>query len=78
MLNHAWQKWDRVNGGWVADDETATDKFMEDTIIVDGVVRWNSNRSVPPTDCMEQWNRIGLPFDFEKSEATRKAELSAS
>jgi hypothetical protein len=45
--------------------------------VVDGVVRWNSNGSVPPADCRAKLQAEGVRFDEAKSAAADKADLEA-
>ena len=76
MLNRpSWTKWCKETEGWVADNETAAEKF-EDAYVLEGVVRWLSNNSVPPVDCMEQWQSIGMDFDFDASMEVRKLNMA--
>ena len=72
---YAFDKFDPVTKRWVADDETARKRFSDATVTA-GVVRWNSNNSVPPQDVLEQWASLGLPFDLKKSVAARDADLT--
>lgn len=44
--------------------------------MVDGVVRWESNKRVPPIDIMELWNFLNFDFDFIKSQQVSKQESS--
>lgn len=39
------------------------DKLRTDATITDGVIRWNSNQQVPPSDCVALAAHIGLPVD---------------
>lgn len=43
------------------------DDFINKTIVTDGVVRWNSNNSVPPTEILDLWQYAKLDFDYDKS-----------
>lgn len=52
-------------------------KFTTDTTVTDGVVRWNTNKQVPPTDILDYWRWLGKPFDHAKSVAAREADLDA-
>lgn len=45
--------------------------------VVEGVVRWKSNGSVPPADCREKLLAEGVRFDEAKSAAADKADLDA-
>lgn len=48
------------------------DKFEEDTNIdKNGVVRWKTNNSVPPSDILELWKITGKPFNYELSLAAK-------
>lgn len=44
------------------------------TVDAAGVVRWDSNGSVPPLDILEDWAELGLPFDLEASKAADAVE----
>jgi len=51
---------------WKCDAEKKIDK-INDATIVDGVVRWKSNNSVPPKDLLTLWYMAGKEFDFDKT-----------
>lgn len=51
-------------------------KFETDATVTDGVVRWNSNKSVPPQDILDFWKFLGKPFDYAKSSKVREDETS--
>ena len=52
-------------------------KFETDATVTDGVVRWDSNNRVPPSDILELWRHVGKVFDFDKSYATQQADQDA-
>ena len=35
--------------------------------VEDGVVRWNSNGNIPPSDILEFWKFLGKDFDYDKT-----------
>ena len=37
-------------------------KFEGETTVIDGVVRWVSNGSVPPEDILELWSFVGFAY----------------
>lgn len=41
--------------------------LFEDVYVIDGIVRWKSNNSVPPTELLELWQYLNKDFSFEKS-----------
>lgn len=45
--------------------------------VVEGVVRWKVNGSVPPADCRERLRAEGVQFDEAKSAAADKADFEA-
>lgn len=45
------------------------------SVSADGVVRWNSNGSVPPQDILDFWAHLQKPFDLARSAAVRSEEL---
>lgn len=65
---------------WRRDEsERLITKFDTDaTVDSNGVVRWNSNNSVPPTDILELWQYVGKNFNFELSMKVRDEEITAS
>jgi hypothetical protein len=72
--------WREKQGLWghvITEVENLVEKFESDATVTDGVVRWNSNDSVPPLDILKLWQHVGKPFDFAKSDATRAAETAA-
>lgn len=52
-------------------------KLPVDATIRDGVIRWNSNDRVPPSEVVAVAVKIGLPVDEAKSTAARNAEQAA-
>lgn len=63
-MKHHWMKHFRQHDGqllWEPDNEKAMEEFAETFIDnADGTLRWKVNKSVPPADCVWQWERIGL------------------
>ena len=59
------------------DAERLTNQLRNEATITDGVIRWNSNKNVPPEDCVRLAAHIGLPIDIAKCDAARDAEVSA-
>lgn len=51
--------------------------FVDDATVTDGIVRWNSNNNVPPTDVLELWQFMGFNFDMEDSLVAQKADLQS-
>lgn len=45
--------------------------------IVDGVIRWRSNNSVPPADCVALALHIGQPVDVAACDRARDTETRA-
>lgn len=43
--------------------------------ITDGVIRWNSNNSVIPADCVALAVHLGLPVDVEACDRERSIDL---
>lgn len=83
MKHKAWMKQVRNPRNpetvlWIADNETAIARFHETYFDEDGALRWLSNDSVPPQDCLEQWHEIGLLSDeeFSHSDIIREHESS--
>lgn len=54
--------------------ERLRDEFTEGAYVKDGIVRWQSNNSVPPKDVLEFWSHIGKSFDLELSNLMRDRE----
>ncbi len=50
-------------------------KFIDDATVTDGIVRWNSNDNVPPTDVLNLWQFMGFNFDMDASLVAQKADL---
>jgi len=79
----AWTKFDKTllpdHSPWVADDEKAIEEFNENaTVDEHGIVRWESNGRIPPTDCLEQWGNLTLDFDYVGSVLAGKEETRAA
>ncbi|MEB8638244.1 hypothetical protein P4H32_31920 [Bacillus cereus] len=53
-------------------------KFETDAYVENGIVRWKSNNSVPPTDILEFWAYLKKPFDYQKSLEQRDIEVQES
>lgn len=52
-------------------------QFETDATVIDGIVRWNANATVPPKDVLLLWQHLGKPFSFEASLSTRQTETDA-
>lgn len=48
--------------------------FETKATVTDGIVRWNSNHSVPPRDILALWAHCEKPFDLTRSAAIGRAE----
>lgn len=59
------RKWERERA------ESTAKNLKEDATITDGVIRWNTNNSVPPADIVEFAAYLGMPVDVEKSKVAR-------
>jgi hypothetical protein len=55
-----------------------SNRFEVGAYVIDGVVRWKSNDSVPPQDILELWKYEGKDFDYVKSVEERQAEMRKS
>jgi hypothetical protein len=62
--------------GWVFDAEKSRASFEGAHVDANGVVRWNSNNSVPFDDMLEDWaSRLGITsFNMEASRAAREKD----
>lgn len=54
-----------------------SEKFKTDVYKEQGVLRWKSNRRVPPQDILEFWKHVGHRFDIAKTTAAGKREYRA-
>lgn len=54
------------------------EEFKTRATVRDGVVRWNSNNSVPPTEILNLWRHANHDFDYEKSMAAKDVDSSIS
>lgn len=52
-------------------------KFDTGATVVDGIVRWNSNNQVPPTDVLDLWKHVGKEFDYDRSIIAREKDMDA-
>uniref|UniRef100_UPI003F494BFA GNAT family N-acetyltransferase n=1 Tax=Cupriavidus taiwanensis TaxID=164546 RepID=UPI003F494BFA len=52
------------------------DGFESRARVEAGIVRWLSNRQVPPQPVLDLWKFAGKPFDIERSAKARDAEIS--
>lgn len=59
------------------DAERTADKLRKDATITNGVIRWNSNGSVPPEDCVALAAHIGLAVNVARCTAERNREIDA-
>lgn len=57
--------------------ERLASSFELNTFKVDGIIRWMSNRAVPPQDVLDFWKHIGKRFNMAKSIAAREKEQKA-
>jgi hypothetical protein len=57
------------------DAERTLNNFSESATVSGGVVRWNSNNRVPPSDCLQLWAFCNCKFDYLKSLEVGKREL---
>lgn len=75
---YAWQKWNKETDFWVQDKEKGRENFKKALVTSSGVVRWKSNGSVPPADCLGDWYDLGLLTDreLEASTVMREAETA--
>lgn len=55
--------------------ERLLNNFSESATVTDGVVRWDSNNRVPPSDCLQLWAFCNCKFDYLKSLETGKREM---
>ena len=58
-------------------ERLANDLRLNTDIDNDGVIRWLSNGSVPPEDCVALAVHIGLPVSVEACDEVREADLTA-
>lgn len=52
----------------------AFQQFYDNTVKLDGVVRWKSNGSVPPQEILEFWQHVRFRFNMAKSVAARNKD----
>lgn len=57
------------------DAEGMINKFDNESEVVDGIVRWKSNKSIPPVDILQIWAFCEKPFDYSASEIQRQVEV---
>lgn len=48
--------------------------FSEEASVIEGVVRWNSNGSIPPDEILEIWQNACLDFNIDASKEMRKID----
>ena len=48
--------------------------FDSETIVADGIVRWQSNNHVPPDEVLQVWIAAGKQFDLDGSVKQREAD----
>ncbi len=51
--------------------------YTKEATIIDGVIRWNSNDSVPPVEHVEAARQQGFPVNVAKCDAARDADVTA-
>ena len=54
--------------------ERLKDKIFNKTNIENGILRWNSNDQVPPTDVLAFADFLGVAFDLDLSIETKETE----
>jgi hypothetical protein len=76
-MSTTWER--RVDGKWVLDHDQVREGFKR-AEVVEGVLRWKSNGSVPPQDCLDAFVEAGLgsKFDMKVTSQTRRKEEDAS
>ncbi len=75
------RNWLGKNGTfWKNKADESVKSYFEETSTVDGVIRWNSNDRVPPTELLELWAYVGIidRYVYFKSLEVRDAEQSKS
>lgn len=50
--------------------------LLTGTTVKGGVIRWNSNNRVPPAECVQLADHIGIMVDFAACDAARSQEVS--
>ena len=75
------QRWLGKQGEfWKGEAEKSVKSYFEETSTVDGVIRWNSNDRVPPTELLELWAYVGIldRYVYYKSIEVQEREQAAS
>lgn len=57
--------------------KSLAERFSTRATITDGLMRWMSNDTVPPKECVALAAHLGLPVDVAKCDAARDAETQA-
>lgn len=57
--------------------ENLAKKFAVNAEVKNGIVRWKSNKRVPPTDVLEFWAYLGFNFDLVASLKAQEEETAA-
>jgi hypothetical protein len=52
-----------------------TAKFFTDATVVYGIVRWDTNGSIPPKDILALWDSLGFEFDYDATLAASKKDF---
>jgi hypothetical protein len=68
------QEWLGKHGAfWKNDADNKVKKYFEDASEVDGVIRWNKSKNVPPSELLELWAYVGLidQWTFQRSTDAR-------
>lgn len=64
-------------GHYQREARDVANRLRTEATIVDGVIRWNSNGNVPPTECVALAVHIGLPVNVAACDRVRDAETTA-
>jgi hypothetical protein len=65
------------NGHYQREARDVADRLRSEATITEGVIRWNSNGTVPPIECVALAAHIGLPVDATACDRVRDAETTA-
>ncbi|SPA23781.1 hypothetical protein CBM2633_U10125 [Cupriavidus taiwanensis] len=65
-----------ITPGDAKEAQHVLDGFESRARVEAGIVRWLSNRQVPPQPVLDLWKFAGKPFDIERSAKARDAEIS--
>jgi hypothetical protein len=59
------------------DAERVANQLRNEATITNGIIRWDSNNAVPPTDCLELAVHIGLAVDLLACKRAAAEDLAA-